>query len=847
MNRVTFSAFCLILVIVISGCSRKKDTFINRNWHAVNTEFNTLYNGNLALEQGKEQVASSYNENFWDILPVERMQISEEIVLPGTDRNELFQAAEVKATKAIQKHSMLIGGREKNPQIDEAYLLLGKARYYDQRFIPALEAFNYILFKYPAGNTINHAQIWREKTNIRLQNTNLAIKNLKRILKAETLKDQDLADANAMLAQAYINTGSLDSAVVSIRKAAVFTKKDEEKGRFHFIEGQLYNRLEKRDSANLAFEKVTELNRKIPRVYLIHAELGKAGNFNFSQQDDLVLYEQLKELEEDRENRPFLDKIYFQLAEYYKHLDSIELATNYYNKSLKASSDDTFLQSVNYETLGNIYFENSDYRLAGTYYDSTLTKIPTYTRDYFFIKRKRDNLQEVILYEEIAEKNDSILKLVTMSDEERLNFFTSYTETLKQAAIAEAKKGNIPEQLPTARIPNGPGLPPALGGPNGVGNTFYFYNPLRVANGMRDFLQTWGNRELKDNWRLDPGDASGFSTEAEDDVSSLIIANNPQFDPQTYLEQIPRDPKIIDSLAAQRNDSYYRLGLIYKEKFGENQLALDKFQDLLDLTFEERLVVPSTYYLYQINLEEGNVSEAEKYKQLVLQKYGDSRYAASIRNPGLAVKLDDEVEDKYLELYRLFEAGNYVEVLEQSEGYLEKYRDEDILPKISLLNAMSRGRLYGFEAYKEALLEVATNYPQTESGKKAQELYNTSLPRLANKEFQLTDENNLKLLYSFNKSDEPEALKLKEKIELAIADLGYSKLSTSVDVYAADSIFVVVHKIEDISRAEGFSELLRINKKYAVEKIPVIISSANYRIVQLHKNLEAYVELKEKQ
>jgi hypothetical protein len=29
------------------------------------------------------------------------------------------------------------------------YLLLGKARYYDQRFIPALDAFNYILYKYP--------------------------------------------------------------------------------------------------------------------------------------------------------------------------------------------------------------------------------------------------------------------------------------------------------------------------------------------------------------------------------------------------------------------------------------------------------------------------------------------------------------------------------------------------------------------------------------------------------------------------------------------------------------------------------------------------------------------------
>jgi hypothetical protein len=55
---------------------------------------------------------------------------------------------------------MNIDGRERNFQIDEAYLLLGKARYYDQRFIPALDAFNYILYKYPNSSNIYEAKIW---------------------------------------------------------------------------------------------------------------------------------------------------------------------------------------------------------------------------------------------------------------------------------------------------------------------------------------------------------------------------------------------------------------------------------------------------------------------------------------------------------------------------------------------------------------------------------------------------------------------------------------------------------------------------------------------------------------
>ena len=32
---------------------------------------------------------------------------------------------------------MNIKGKEKNPQIDEAYILLGKTRYFSSRFIPA--------------------------------------------------------------------------------------------------------------------------------------------------------------------------------------------------------------------------------------------------------------------------------------------------------------------------------------------------------------------------------------------------------------------------------------------------------------------------------------------------------------------------------------------------------------------------------------------------------------------------------------------------------------------------------------------------------------------------------------
>src|SRR5690606_27519074 len=242
---------------------------------------------------------------------------------------------------------------------------------------------------------------WREKTNIRLDNNELAIKNLKRLLKQENLDNQDLADASSMLAQAFLNEKIVDTAIAQLKIAANATKSNDERGRYQFIQGQLYNTLGYKDSASLAFDKVIELNRKTPRIYLISAQIEKIKNFDYEKGNRIELLEQLTHLEENRENRPYLDKIYHQIAEFYLKTNSEVLAKSYYNKSLKTNSQDNILMARNYETLGNMNFDKSIYRDAGEYYDSTMTKLVLESKEYRIIKRKRDNLEDVIYYENI--------------------------------------------------------------------------------------------------------------------------------------------------------------------------------------------------------------------------------------------------------------------------------------------------------------------------------------------------------------------------------------------------------------------------------------------------------------
>lgn len=840
--KISFKSKSILLLsaIVIAGCSRKKDNFVSRNFHAVATEYNTLYNGYNALEQGREDLNNNYQDNYWEILPIERMTITDEIALPGQSKNDNFAKAEEKAIKAVQKHGMNIQGKEKNPQIDEAYLLLGKARYFDQRFVPSMEAFNYILFKYPASDKINQARIWREKTNLRLENYELSITNLKRLLFQEELKDQDLADATSMLAQAYINTKSLDSAITQLEIASNATKSNDERGRYKFIQGQLYNTLQKPDSANLAFDKVIELNRKTPRIYMISAQIEKAKNFDFENDNKLEFLELLTDMEENRENRPFLDKIYYQIAEYHKTNKSDTIAASYYNKSLRTGSADKFLNAMSYQNLGNMNFDNTEYKNAGAYYDSTMLSLKENTKLFRSIKRKRDNLDDVIFYEDVAVRNDSILSLVNMTSDERLAYFSEYTTKLKEKAEElkeEAETAKlIAEQ--TSKSNNGITNPRENAGVS----TFYFYNPVTVAFGKNEFLQNWGERQLQDNWRWS---SKGGGNTSQGNIQDDLIADEDSelFKPEFYISKIPVEQKAIDSLAKDRNFAYYQLGLIYKEKFQEYHLAKDKLLELLKSDPEERLILPSKYNLYKIyEILELN-GEAEIAKNDIIANYPDSRYASILLNPDADLGEDENSPDYIYEtLYKKFENQEYANVIEQCDTYITRFEGEKIVPKFEFLKAVSKARLYGFESYNESINYIALNYPNSPEGKKAEDMIENVMPLLSKNEFQSNDASKqFKAIYQFVDAEKEEIEAFFEKLNEAITKIDYFELTTSKDMYNENTTFIVVHGLKSIQAANGFGAFLK-DKKQTINREYFGISSQNYQIVQIHKNLDEYLK-----
>jgi len=866
------------LVLFLLACSTKKNSFVRRNYHAVTTEYNILYNGGVAFDKGVEELKGTYKDNFWEILPVERMQDIDAGTLPGQTKNANFERAETKAIKAIQKHSMYIEGGEKNPQMDEAHLLLGKARYYDNRFIPALEAFNYILYKYSNSDKIYEAKVWREKTNIRLENEVLAIKNLKKLLEDQKIKGQVQADANAILGQAYMNLGSIDSALVNLKLAKDLTKHNEEKARYHFIIGQLYESMNYPDSAYASFQSVIDMNRKSPRRYVIQAHAKQAQQFDYKTGDTLTFLKKFNKLAEDRENRPFLDVINHQMALFYDKQGNKRQAKKYYNKSLRSMSQDNYLVASNYRNLAEINFDDAKYLTAGQYYDSTMSKLNPKTREFIAIKKKRENLNDVIKYEGIARVNDSILYVSGLGPNEQRNYYEEYIAKLK---IEEAKKALEAEKLKTMAENSGfsdPGAPnvgsdastksemmqsrqappseeatpkqsgaPTNAGSFTGGSTFYFYNQATVAFGRTEFKKKWGNRPLKDNWRWSTQTIIDKANENQDAVAA--VDENPKnqvederFTPDYYIKQLPTDQKVLDSLAKDRNFAYFQLGTIYKEKFKEYKLAASRLEKLLVNKPEERLVLPAKYNLFKI-YEIIDPAKAAIMKQQIIAEYPDSRYAQILLNNISEATIAGSPEEVYNKLFKQFEKDELQDVLAQMDPVIENFNGEEMVPKFELLKASVIGRLKGLDEYKKALNFVALNYPNAEEGKQAEALLKTDIPKMEKLELGKENPSSWKIVFQvpYPNANDAKTKALTEKLKKYITDRNSNRITLSNDVYTMDKSFVIVHGFSSKEAALSTISVLKDFKGYKVSENAFVISNDDYKIVQIKKNLDAYL------
>ncbi len=793
------------------SCSTKKNKSLNRSYHSVVSSYNVLFNGESSIEEGLLQTQESFVDNFWEFLPIEKINLSKEIITVDGIGNEKFLKSEEKAAKTIQKHSMLINNVQYNSKIAQAYLLLGRARYLDQRFIPALDAFNQVYKQNIIVDEWYHSVIWKAKCNIRLEQEELAIELLKNLLKKEKLSAKVKADANSVLAMAYLQLQKNDLAIRPLKTASSNEKNKQYKARYLFILGQIYEKKFQNDSAYSTFNKVVNFNRSIPRDLLINAKI-KTLIYNPLNKNE----REISKIIDNIENKPYLDKIYYGYSNMLFLKDSVSKAEYYLNKAIKENPSDKDLLSRGYEQISKINFNKSNYVLSGKYLDSTLNNLEKNSKKYWELERRRKGLDRVVQLEENINLYDSLLKLSSY-EPSKLN------KVLNQ--IKDKKKKPKPKKK-TGPVRNNKTRTGNSSRPN-----FYFYDTKLVELGKKSFETIWGQRTRESYWRNVSSKPTTVSKKKEEIDEKNIILEETEPVNNDLLATIPRTNFQKDSINHLKNKSYLRLAEIYLEKYSDYSLTKTKLNQLRRLNPSNEILVEANYILYKVQKKQ-NKKNAEEIRLQIIKQFPDSKFAKILADQNILIAEEGETLKQLDSFYTLYDDQKFQQVLVGVEKGMVFIENKEILLEFDLLKAKTIGKLEGVIKYSEQIKNIIDRYPNSSKVADLKELI-----RAINLKWKTKPTK--KILSNYNIVFFLENLKNpSDSLIKKVKDITLNKFRVSVDVYDLSTKLLVVRDLESKEKANEVMEnikekleSLRLNNNF-------VVLSSQYKNILIYKDLD---------
>ena len=230
--------------------------------------------------------------------------------------------------------------------INQAYLLLGKSRFYDKRYLSSIQALNYILKQNKKSKFWFDALFYRALIFINLEQYESAISFVEKEQKKFKISESEKSIIYQIIAEAYAKKKDFKKIISSLQNAIKFSNNNEDIRRINFIIAQSFSELNENDSTSLYLEKsLSTKASKFEEIYL-DAKL-KLSLKNLDLYDESFFKKEL--------NRPrnFLSlakiKYYYAANQFQK--GNIDFASLLFKEALKLIKNDVKLNDKLYEQL----------------------------------------------------------------------------------------------------------------------------------------------------------------------------------------------------------------------------------------------------------------------------------------------------------------------------------------------------------------------------------------------------------------------------------------------------------------------------------------------------------------
>jgi tetratricopeptide (TPR) repeat protein len=683
------------------SCSQFSHSPTSKAWHNLNARYNAVIDAKTYYNYSVFLIDSAQIEDYSKTLPI----------LHRIDSN--YTKISKKGLDEVVRLTSLVAERHSNSRhLDDAYLLLGQARYYQGKILSAIEVFKYLNTHYRKEDMRHAALIWMMKSYMEINSYSEAEEVINELEKLSLSKANKttLYEARAAL---YQRQGQNPLAAVYLEEALKNMKKSTRKARGHFIAGQLYRNLQRGSLARknwmaVAKNKPTyelEFNAGI-ELLMLNSDLGSNANF--------------AKMLEDRKNSDLKDKIYFKQAESKAKQGQYQSAVADYTMSAQLARDN-IQKSAAYNRIAEVYYQNlNNYALAAKYYDSTLRSMTPMMPGYQQIVDQSRSLSDYVRYTGIINTEDSLQALAALNPLELDNRITVMLEAEDALAKQKAEEDQKAEQEKQNRARSG--------NPGGTAGIWLFYDQTALTRSRAAFIREWGNRPLEDNWRRKDKETGSISFRIErgttaadlDEVNDDDVLKEREdakriaaFESkkQAILERIPTTEYKMITSKRRQEEAYYQLGKIYRLQFNQPVKSKATFSTLLNK-------FPTTSYeqevLYFMALMSDNPSENE-YKDRLIEKYPFSTYARQLQrgNVQITSATESNAERDYEVIFSEYKAGDYNQALDKADKALFEYTGTALEDKIAMIRILLLAKLQDSNKYRIALLDFVQSYPSS--------------------------------------------------------------------------------------------------------------------------------------
>lgn len=711
---------CVLGLLLLSGCSTKKNTLTRRMYHNLTSHYNIYWNGEKSLQDGDKQLRSTVKDDYTKVLRVYNYGSQQD----GMTMNSTMDRALEKTSICVQKHSMKFGSRERVKWIDDAYLVMGKAHFYKHDYIPAKRTFDFVASEYNYNDIAYVANMWLIKTYIQTEEYPKAVATIEQLLAKTSgvnkLPKELMRNVDFTIADYYIATKDYNPAVKYLKNGILLNRDRDLRTRAMFILGQIYMLQGDANRATAQFKKVIKRNPEYEMVFESKMNMAKVGTSSNAKE----LYKMMNKMLRDPNNEEYCDRIYYAMAELALREGDEAKAINYLRKSVAAYKDNQIQRAYSSLKAATMLFDRNEYELAQAYYDTAVTSMDRQFEGYDSIMNISQTLNELVMYASVVRDQDSLLRVAAMDSVSRNILIDKIIARVIEQEEMEKEQREYEEQLALMGSTVGGDVPKTSEPTNSTGASWYFYNPSSVSRGITEFTKKWGMRKLEDNWRIsdkrslnntgDEGLTEAKNAKAKQDSINATYTNH---DRGYYLQDLPftmEEKEICDSLIA---DGLYHLGFLYMDRLSDLPRSIESYERLDSRYPGNKKELPTWYALYKMHKDLNHEEQSLFYKGKIFDKYPNSSYAEFINDPTYFEKLqaqEKEASEFYSKTYDAFEQGQFYRVKMNTERAMRLYEsDTAFMPRFAFLHAVAQGRLVAIDTMAFALYDLVRTYPQS--------------------------------------------------------------------------------------------------------------------------------------